>query len=941
MHNYRLVVKNPNFAFLKVYYISSPFELPQEKLEGLVANPLVEEVECNKPEAENPHFDVEILFLKGMTDNLAASLKSALEIVFECRDAKVHSGKILRLEKNNDLSQEQILKSLGKNDYNPLLHGLHFQSGEKLAWPDLWKSTKMQPPVLKEIPLDSDIFTWSKERQMGLSQAEVDVIREHFQKLGRNPTDCELEVLAQTWSEHCKHKIFAADIDYKESADAPKKIGDQKVSSLFKTFIKSTVKPEHQHCISVFHDNAGVVHWNEDVDLCIKVETHNSPSALDPFSGAITGILGVQRDIMGTGKGAKPVANMDVFCIGNEEDFPAEGDDMRPKGLFRAKEILEGVHHGVREGGNHMGVPTVNGSFQVHPSFAGKPLIYVGSIGAMPAGKDFEKKEIAKGDLIYVGGGRLGKDGIHGATFSSQNMEGKIASTVVQIGDPITQKRLLDFTLEARDQGLISAITDNGAGGISSSVGEMAERGGGARIDISKHRLKTEAMDYYEMIISESQERMTYIIKPENQKAFEDLALRFGVEVDHLGEFTANGRFEVFYQDKKLVDLDLEFLHEAYPKLHLQGEWQGPAKQDYWYRRTSTEKASEVLPVLQRLLASPNIQSKEKWVRQYDMEVGGATTGKPFTGEKQDGVNDQAILQLKMYGSKKKDRVVLGHGFAAKTAHLDSYYMASLAVDECLRNLIACGTHPEKIVLVDNFCWPNPMSEDANTNSRFTADLVRACYGMHEYATSFGLPFISGKDSMKNTWRGKSRSGKDLRIDVEPSLLISGMGYLADEEKHISSDFQAAGDLVYHLQFQPLSLRASEFSYYYQAEEGEITYADFAQLKEKYIKLHKAIQSGMIASCHDVSDGGMLIALIESLIGAKLGLQSKRNFDMHDFAEGFGSFVVSIAPKDQLTFESVFAGEAQLLGNCVEEYKVFLPEENWSMQELENLWRLQ
>jgi phosphoribosylformylglycinamidine synthase subunit PurSL len=355
---------------------------------------------------------------------------------------------------------------------------------------------------------ESELAELSKKQHWALSAEEMRVIQDHFRQLGRAPTDVEMEILAQTWSEHCKHKIFRAHIDYQDLQDPTQ---NQKIKGLFKTFIQTpteNLKKKKDWLVSVFSDNAGIVRFHDDVDVCIKVETHNSPSALDPYGGALTGILGVNRDILGTGLGAKPIANSNVLCFGNPHQLEAV-----PKGLFHPREVMKGVHHGIQDGGNKSGIPTVNGAMIFDESFSGKPLVYCGTVGVMPrlvTGRPSHIKGQKPKDRIVVVGGSVGLDGIHGATSSSLGLDASTPVGMVQIGDPLTQKRVLDFILKARDLGLYSSITDNGAGGISSSIGEMAAETGGAKIDLARVPLKYPNLQPWQIMVSESQERMTY-----------------------------------------------------------------------------------------------------------------------------------------------------------------------------------------------------------------------------------------------------------------------------------------------------------------------------------------------------------------------------------------------------------------------------------------------
>ncbi|WP_374029124.1 AIR synthase-related protein [Bdellovibrio bacteriovorus] len=555
-------------------------ELNLESLLGKVFfDPISEEMRLGFSGLQKEKTYVEVRFLAGVTDNLARSATEALMLFspqhktsWQDFGIECHSGWELELE--GDISQKQIEKVLFQSLANPLLNKVECRRGHELlennSWARFaafWQSPQVTDRQLTLFPLNKLVLEKiNQERGLALSGEEIEVIIAHFsspdvtekrRSLGWNGmiTEVELECLAQTWSEHCKHKIFAAEVEYSEEPGAYPALGSKKITSLYKSYIQKATK-ELESCgylVSVFKDNGGIVDFDKNINICVKVETHNSPSALDPFGGALTGILGVNRDILGCGLGAKPIANTDVFCLSKKDLFPSANSGQRPELLKDPGVIFRGVHQGVEEGGNQSGIPTVNGSFYFASEFAAKPLIFVGSLGVMPKtvqGRPSEKKEIASGDLIVVAGGRLGKDGVHGATFSSLALHDQVASNVVQIGDSITQKRLLDFTLQARDRGWIQAITDNGAGGVSSSIGEMAQISGGARLDLSKHPLKYENLEYWEMLISESQERISYAVKPSDIAPFLQLAQDMGVEASVLGEFNNSGIFEVVHGGK-------------------------------------------------------------------------------------------------------------------------------------------------------------------------------------------------------------------------------------------------------------------------------------------------------------------------------------------------------------------------------------------------------
>ena len=811
------------------------------------------------------------------------------------------------------------------------------------------------------ISLDQDgksLERISKEQCWALTLSEIETIRNHYQDpavketrekygLTADPTDVEMEVFAQTWSEHCKHKIFAAEIDYTETDEAswPEEIyprfGAFTVKSLFKSFIKKTTDDTKAArnipwLVSVFSDNAGIVRFDEKIDLCIKVETHNSPSAIDPYGGALTGIVGVNRDILGCGMGARPIANTDVFCFA-PPDWPGDGEERElPDGLKHPRRIFDGVHLGVEDGGNKSGIPTVNGAFAFHRDFAGKPLVFCGTIGVLPhtlpSGLSTASKGQQPGDVIVMAGGRIGKDGIHGATFSSMELNENAPATVVQIGDPITQKRLADFLLEARDRELFSSVTDNGAGGLSSSVGEMALGTNGARLDITNAPVKYPGLQPFELVVSESQERMTFSVPKQKLDAFLALAKRRGVEASALGEFTDSGMLEIVYREKTVALLDLHFLHEGLPAMILKARWEGPRETPSW---STFPKLASVSPTeinsrafleksLYTLLARWNIRSKESWVRRYDHEVQAATLVKPFVGSEAHGPGDSAVVWLKPHGGGEKAGVTISCGLQPKLSRYDAYVMAQHALDEAVRNAVCVGADPEQIALIDNFCWPDPLPGEKNPDAQHKlAQLVRANRGLYDLALQYGAPFVSGKDSMKNDFIGRNRFGKEVKISVPPTVLVTAMGKVHDVAKTVTSDFKKSGDLVFLLGKNTRHMGGSELEETVLLPKDIVLRSPPPVLGKEnfslYKKVHQAIQVGLLRSCHDCSEGGVIVALAESAMGGKLGVNvelEKLEKELADyqgtlaeylFHETPGRFVVSIAADKLEQFSQHFA----------------------------------
>ena len=599
----------------------------------------------------------------------------------------------------------------------------------------------------------------------------------------------------------------------------------------------------------------------------MKAETHNSPSALDPYGGAMTGIVGVNRDIMGTGLGARPIANTDVFCFG-----PPNWEGDLPDNLFHPSRVLRGVHAGVRVGGNESGIPTVNGAIVFDDRYIGKPLVYCGTVGIMPRtlqdGRPSHIKTPLAGDIVYMVGGRVGYDGIHGATFSSLELTEESPSSAVQIGDPITQKKMLDMILEARDEGLITCITDNGAGGLSSSIGEMAEYTNGCEIDLAQVPLKQAGLSPWEILVSESQERMTVAVKPEDQATFEALADLHEVEATAVATFTSTGMFHVRYDETTVAYLPIEFLHDGVPQLQLESEWTPPTQP--LFQPPSTADHSTLLT---EMLQRPNIASKETWVRQYDHEVIAQTAIKPFVGVKRDGPGDAGVI-APIHGDPHG--IVISCGIAPRYSDIDAGAMAAAAIDEAVRNAVCVGLDVDKMAGLDNFCWPDPIESVKTPDGRFKlAQLVRANRELERVCRAYRLPCVSGKDSMKNDYG----SGPN-KISIPPTLLFSLFGDHPDVRFSATSDFKRAGDRIYLVGTSHQELGASEIAYMLN-ERGEAAgiggevpqLLDPASNLNTYRQLSAAIHKGFVKTAHDCSEGGIAVALAEMCIGGRIGAE--------------------------------------------------------------------
>jgi phosphoribosylformylglycinamidine synthase subunit PurSL len=902
----------------------------------------VDEAAVSLPEEEGQRFYwlLEKQFLPGVTDNLGKTVEKSISLLFPQQslpEIRVASGEVYWAEQG-EFTAAHLLESAKHQLFNPLVQRLEVWSIEDAqSRPERYTFPQVHTTLLKQevetIVLDlsdDDLLNLSQSRNLALTLDEMHVIREYYTRqeiqesrktkgLPMWPTDVELEIFAQTWSEHCKHKIFAASIEYTDASN-PDYPETYNIHGLFKTFIAGSterLQEKRSDLLSVFKDNAGVMQWNQESAICFKAETHNSPSALEPYGGALTGIVGVNRDILGTGMGAKPLFNTDVFCFAHPDEAYAKRPTMLPP-----EAILQGVRKGVEDGGNKSGIPTVNGALVFDARYRAKPLVFCGTGGVLPldaAGKIGYKKYTQPGDTIVMAGGRVGKDGIHGATFSSEALHQDSPVSAVQIGDPITQKRMSDFLMEARDQGLITGITDNGAGGLSSSVGEMATITGGATLHLERVPLKYAGLAPYEIVISESQERMT--MSTQSFEALNALAKKHDVELSAIGEFHNQGTFDIVLEGQVLASLSLDFLHDGLPKMQLKAHWMFQKS-----RSIRSEAPRDTREVLLKLLASPNICSREALIRQYDHEVQGRSVIKPLMGKLQTAPCDAAVLQPIL---GQPEGLVVSNGICPQFSDWDTYHMAACAVDEAVRNAVAVGADPKSIVLLDNFCWPDPLPSSRNPDAEFKlGQLVRANQALYDMALSYETPLISGKDSMKNDF-----DDGEFRLSIPPTLLVSAMGKLPDINKAVSMEFKAPGDLVFLLGKTNMHLGASQ----YYTQMG--WYSPFCPQVEKplarriYQAVHECMMKGWIRSCHDLSEGGLAVALAESAFGGEFGVRAslyevleyspELRWDEALFSETAGRLLISLSPQHFTAVTEAFHNLPLLALGAVTEAPIF------------------
>ncbi len=749
---------------------------------------------------------------------------------------------------------------------------------------------------------DEQLASISTEWQLSLTLVEMRTIQQHFVELGRDPTDVELETLAQTWSEHCSHKTLAGRIAYHDEN------GERQFNNMLKETIFAATQTirkglgDDDWCVSVFEDNAGVVRFDDEHNVAFKVETHNRPSALEPYGGANTGIGGVIRDTLGTGMGAKPICSTDVFCFA-PPDTPAHE---LPPGVLHPRRLMKGVVSGVRDYGNRMGIPTVNGAICFDPRYVGNPLVYCGNVGILPRDKSF--KEPKPGDMVVSIGGRTGRDGIHGATFSSAELTSDSDVTsggAVQIGNAITEKMLLDVLIAARDRGLYNAVTDCGAGGFSSAVGEMGEKIG-AEVWLDKAPLKYDGLSYTEIWISEAQERMVFAVPEENWDAFRELCESESVEATVIGRFEPTGRLQLKYHDTQVADLSMEFLHDGRPPIVRQAVYKPTQSAEF---KVSPDEPASLTNTLLKILGSPNVCSKEWVIRQYDHEVQGGSVIKPLVGINNDGPSDAAVVRPKL---NSRRGLVISCGMNPHFGELDPFHMAASAIDEAIRNCVAVGADPDRIAILDNFCW------GYTDRPETLGTLVRAALACQEMAVEFKTPFISGKDSLNNEFSYEDAGGERHTISIPPSLLISAMGQVDDVGKCVTMDLKSTGNLLYQVGATHIELGGSHFCLVENGSGGHVPQVDARTARRTFKSVHAAIQSGFIRACHDLSEGGLAVAIAEMAFAGGFGVDvdlkgvpCPLRSDGTDwnitklFAESNSRFVCEVTPECAEEFEKI------------------------------------
>lgn len=892
-------------------------------IQQLLIDPVVQVAELSE-EFGAGHI-VDVFFHPGVTDTLAESVITGAQMLEIVGIERVETGRRYVLDAR--LSEAEVHSIAQALLYNPVIQRYTVRKNGD-------SSPFTQPPTAgQEVPSspvatipisgmsDQELLDVSRTGLLSLNLDEMHAIQRYYATQEREPTDVELETLAQTWSEHCSHKTFKATIEYREEDSDGNVLEEETIPGLLKHYLMSaTEQVQPSWLVSAFSDNAGIVRFTASQDIAFKVETHNHPSAIEPFGGANTGVGGVIRDVLGVS--AQPIACTDVLCFGPLDTSP----DVLPAGVLAPRRIASGVVNGVRDYGNKMGIPTVNGAVLYHPGYTYNPLVFCGCLGLLPHGS--HPNTVQSGDLIVVLGGRTGRDGIHGATFSSGAMSREVnaqAGSAVQIGAPITEKKVADVIMQARDRQLYHAITDCGAGGFSSAIGEMGARTG-ARVELADAPLKYQGLSPWEIWLSEAQERMVLAVPPPARQELLALCALEEVEACVIGTFTDDARLTLTYHGQVVADMEMDFLHEGRPGRRLEAVWlqtekpgtqatQGAHVVD---TRLSPSLISLLTPTLLALLRHPTISSKEEVVRRYDHEVQGATVLKPLVGRAGNGPSDAAVLQPLLAGETQgtlsQAGIVLSNGINPLYGKIDPYAMALNAVDEALRNLTAVGGDITRAAILDNFCWGNPADPTQ------LGMLVRAVKGCYDAAIGFGIPFISGKDSLNNEYRADEHS-----LPVIPTLLISAVGVIEDAGQTLDMTLKTPGDLLYQVGTTRNELAGSHYAEVVEHSSFEQIFPSpavpqvntihaFATMKA----LGEAIRRGMVRACHDLSEGGLAVAAAEMALASMQGLSldiaqltlqdmtgvhSAATSIVRLFSESPSRFLVEIAPEQLGTFE--------------------------------------
>lgn len=945
----------------------------------LLADPVTEVSHVGARAASPGERIVEVHPLPGVMDPVAESVQAAIvDVLGLAHLPQVATG--WRYDLAGPALTEKCVRTLGEKLLaNPVIQ----RATHEAYLPASFATSKPHTGGMRRVPIcglgASGLEALSRDAHLFLTLEEMRAVQAHYQSIGCEPREIELETLAQTWSEHCVHKTLKAEVRYRSGGATEGRSEDGRGPSIrwgtrpghevhadgsvtIKNLLKSTIAAATFRLIeegvdwtlSVFSDNSGVIAFDDEHAVCIKVETHNRPSAIEPYGGAATGIGGCIRDVVATGLGALPIASTDTFCVA-----PMDGVRI-PDGCIEPRRILTQVVAGIRDYGNRMGIPTVAGGVYVDPRHVGNPLVFAGCIGVMP--RTHTHGQVRSGDLIVAVGGRTGRDGIHGATFSSAEISHTAADEfahAVQIGNAITEKRALDAIMRAREadggRPLFSALTDCGAGGFSSAIGELG-KSTGATVHLDRAPLKYAGLSPTEIWISEAQERFILAVPEEQLAALKEICGEESVELAVLGTFAppsgssaAEPDLLLMHNGEEVGRLSMHLLHDGIPTPTREAVWRGAEGRGPWAEgRVGSEGAAPkaTLAHLRAVLAHPNVASKHWIIRQYDHEVRGGTAVKPLVGPLGRGPSDASVV-YPIAGSMRG--IAIGQGLQTPLGDPalegDAYQMALAAIDECVRNLVCVGADPSRIAILDNFCWPS-CKKPENLGA-----LVRACEGCYDGAMAYRTPFVSGKDSLHNEFTTKD----GVNIAIPPTLLITGLGIVSDVGRAVTMDAKRPGNVI--IRFGPcetMGVRLRGSHMHMMSKALGIADAHFELFPTVDLKMgpsvarcvSELIRSGVVQSAHDVSDGGVLVALAEMLIGGSsvsrpLGA-SVSDMSIHSaFGEGASTYLLEVSANDFGRVQG--ACEAGMSASVVaiidDSGALRLHEESVDVEKLATVWR--
>jgi len=934
-------------------------DLDEKKLDQIrtkiFTNPVTEESSFT-PLKKNFDWLIWVGFKPGVRDSAGSTAVEAIEDLLSInfnKNESVYTSKIYQISGNlNKNGVEIIANNILAND---IIQQWKIYNG------NAWNSKKGiginiprvkidKKPFIKNFSIVSDnaLKDISLKRNLALHDSDIPIIRRYFldkdvalkrKAVGLDlPTDVELEYISQERSDHCNHNTFKGIFRYNDKSTGQK----ETIDNLFKTCIEAPtlkIKEKKDWVVSVLWDNAGVGRFDKDFNYTITGETHNSPSNIEAYGGAITGIVGVYRDPLGTGLGSKLILGTYGFCVG-PRDY---NGGLKPK--LHPRRLLDGVIEGVRDGGNKSGIPTVFGQVLFDESYIGKCLVFVTAMGIMPSkikGRPSHEKRTSPGDLVVMCGGRVGKDGIHGVTAASETYGAATPSSHVQIGDPYTQKKMHDFLLEARDEGLIEFITDNGGGGLSSSVGESARWSNGCHVELEKVPLKYEGLDPWEIWVSESQERMTVAVRPEKIETFLELSKKHAVKSTVIGEYNDSGYLKLTFEGKTCTYVSMDFFKGSFPKWEFDAEWLSPSLRGL--REPVWKEPQDYGLLLKQMLKRPNICSKNWIQKQYDHEVQGGGAVKPLIGRGQDMISDASVVRP-IFGSKRA--IAISQTINPFYSLIDTYHMTAVTIDEAVRRLISVGADPGHIGGVDNFCWPTIIyNPENNPDGRYkAAQLVRSCWALRDYTLAFEIPLLSGKDSMYIDGEVEGPFGIRQKISGLPTLQFTATSIVEDINKCVTMELKFPGDDVYVIGNTKDELGAGEY-YQMMGWTGlNVPKVDAKKLTPLYHALHHAIQAGLVASCHAIGRGGLGIHLALCAIGGNLGVEThlhsvpaEENLSNSRllFSESAGRFLVSVSHERQKAFSKAMKGlDCTCIGKVTnnDQFRVFGVDENIIIQE--------